>query len=324
VDQVTIPAIQTKPDTATPVEVAGSQNAGVPAAQPKWYRWRKDGTDLAKYLMDSEVQTYAFSVAANVVLSFIPLIYLLTSISHGVFHQKPGEGMDLAIKDMFHYFVPTEHYQIIVDPNAKADFSSAAAAMLMRMAPRHSVKVFSLFMILVGFTGIFVPLEVALNQAWGVKKGRGMVMNQVVALGLALGIVVLGLVSMAINAGAREALAFVFFHNVDNFVYRLISFLFLVATTGAASILFFFAIYWLLPNKEIPWKPVFRVAAVTGAIWIVAKYIFLLAMPLLDLETMYGPFQTSVGLLFWAYVSGLILFAGAQFSVTRLGAKVKE
>jgi len=25
-----------------------------------------------------------------------------------------------------------------------------------------------------------------------------------------------------------------------------------------------------------------------------------------------------VGLLFWAYISGLILFAGAQFSVTRL------
>jgi membrane protein/epoxyqueuosine reductase len=27
----------------------------------------------------------------------------------------------------------------------------------------------------------------------------------------------------------------------------------------------------------------------------------------------------SVGLLFWAYISGLILFAGAQFSVARLG-----
>jgi uncharacterized BrkB/YihY/UPF0761 family membrane protein len=26
-----------------------------------------------------------------------------------------------------------------------------------------------------------------------------------------------------------------------------------------------------------------------------------------------------VGLLFWAYLSGLILFAGAQFSVARIG-----
>jgi uncharacterized BrkB/YihY/UPF0761 family membrane protein len=38
----------------------------------------------------------------------------------------------------------------------------------------------------------------------------------------------------------------------------------------------------------------------------------------MDLATLYGPFQVSVGLLFWSYVSGLILFAGAQFSVSRL------
>jgi uncharacterized BrkB/YihY/UPF0761 family membrane protein len=36
---------------------------------------------------------------------------------------------------------------------------------------------------------------------------------------------------------------------------------------------------------------------------------------------MYGPFYVSVSLLFWAYISGLILFAGAQFSVARWGQK---
>jgi uncharacterized BrkB/YihY/UPF0761 family membrane protein len=42
-------------------------------------------------------------------------------------------------------------------------------------------------------------------------------------------------------------------------------------------------------------------------------------LPLMDLEALYGRFYVSVTLLFWAYVSGLILFAGAQFSVARLG-----
>jgi uncharacterized BrkB/YihY/UPF0761 family membrane protein len=41
----------------------------------------------------------------------------------------------------------------------------------------------------------------------------------------------------------------------------------------------------------------------------------------LDLNALYGPFRVSVSLLMWAYVSGLILFAGAQFSVTRWGDK---
>jgi membrane protein/epoxyqueuosine reductase len=41
----------------------------------------------------------------------------------------------------------------------------------------------------------------------------------------------------------------------------------------------------------------------------------------MHLYDLYGAFQVSVGLLFWGYISGLILFAGAQFSVARLGDK---
>jgi uncharacterized BrkB/YihY/UPF0761 family membrane protein len=41
----------------------------------------------------------------------------------------------------------------------------------------------------------------------------------------------------------------------------------------------------------------------------------------MHLKDLYGAFSVSVGLIFWAYVSGLILFAGAQFSVARLGDK---
>jgi uncharacterized BrkB/YihY/UPF0761 family membrane protein len=52
---------------------------------------------------------------------------------------------------------------------------------------------------------------------------------------------------------------------------------------------------------------------------LVARFLFVLVLPHLDLRALYGPFFISVGLLFWAYVSGLILFAGAQFSVARMG-----
>ena len=46
----------------------------------KWYRWRKDGTALVSYLLDSEVHTFAFSVAANAILSFIPFTVLLYTL----------------------------------------------------------------------------------------------------------------------------------------------------------------------------------------------------------------------------------------------------
>jgi uncharacterized BrkB/YihY/UPF0761 family membrane protein len=92
-------------------------------------------------------------------------------------------------------------------------------------------------------------------------------------------------------------------------------------STGVASILFFFSIYWLLPNRKVPWRPVLRTSIVTGIIWLLAKMVFVQVLPHLDLKALYGPFYVSVGLLFWAYVSGLILFAGAQFSVARWGDK---
>ena len=130
--------------------------------------------------------------------------------------------------------------------------------------------------------------------------------------------VVLGMGSVYINANARIALAFIFFQHVDNFVFKSISFVMLATTTGIASILFFFCIYWLLPNRKVPWRPVFRTAVITGIIWLLSKYIFIAFLPHLDLRALYGPFYVSVGLLFWAYTSGLIMFAGAQFSVTHL------
>ena len=283
------------------VELAIIPAVAVTVEESKWFLWRSNGTALIRYLLDSEVHTFAFSVAANAILSFIPFIVLLYKLARSVFHS---EAMVKVISDMVLYFFPSN--QIFVRDNLNV------------IALRGGVQIFSLVMILIACTGIFLPLEVALNQAWGVKKSRNYLHNQAIAFGLALLMVALGMGSVYINVSARDALAFTFFQHVDNFVFKGISFLLLAATTGVASILFFFAIYWLLPNCKVPWRPVFRTAAVTGVIWLLSKYIFGAILPYLDLEALYGRFYVSVGLLFWAYASGLILFAGAQFSVTRL------
>jgi membrane protein len=279
------------------------QSPVAPAAQPKWYRWRRDGKALIAYILDSEVHTFAFSVAANAILSFIPFIVLLYTLSGTVFHSA---AMVKAVSEMVNYFLPT---------TAKAGYLTYN---LEKIVP-HSVQALSLIMILVSCTGIFLPLEVALNQAWGVTKSRNYLFNQLVAFGLALLMVALALVSIVVNAGAQGILTFVFFHHVDNIFYQGISYAWLSVSTGVASILFFFSIYWILPNRKVPWRPVLRTSIVTGIVWLLAKIVFVQVLPHLDLGALYGPFYVSVGLIFWGYVSGLILFAGAQFSVTRLG-----
>jgi membrane protein len=289
--------------TAGSVDVAERPTAEL-AKHSKWYHWRKDGKALIAYLLDSEVHTFAFSVAANAILSFIPFIVLLYTLARSVFHS---DMMASVVGDIVRYFFPSN--QVFV------------AATLAAAARSNGARAFSLVMILISCTGIFLPLEVALNQAWGVTKSRNYLLNQTVAFGLALIMVALGMGSVTLNAFARQMLEVAFFHHTDNVAFYSISFLLLAATTGIAVILFFFCVYWILPNRRVPPRPILRTAIVTGIIWLVSKYLFVAVLPHLDLEKLYGAFYVSVGLLFWGYFSGLILFAGAQFSVARWGQK---
>jgi membrane protein/epoxyqueuosine reductase len=301
------------------IEAPRATDVEQPAKQSKWYHWRKDGTALIHYLLDSEVHTFAFSVAANAILSFIPFIVLLYTLAESVFHHS--EMMKKVIDAMVVYFLPSNQ-----------DFVARNLDHVALVASRHGVQAFSLIMILIACTGIFLPLEVALNQAWGVTKSRNYLHNQVIAFGLAILMVVLGMASILLNAGVRSVLEFIFDHQTDikiidwilQFTLQGTELVVLTATTGAASIAFFFSIYWLLPNRKVPWRHVLSTSIYTGVIWLVSKYIFVLLLPHMHLEDLYGQFYVSVGLLFWAYVSGLILFAGAQFSVARLGDKNKD
>jgi membrane protein len=297
----------------TSIQIASTVDAVEHPTRSKWYRWRTEGKAVIDYLLDSEVHTFAFSVAANAIISFIPFVVLLYTLAQSVFHSAPNGAMVRIINQMVVYFLPSA----TKDPNWLVKNMQAAAA----LSSRHGVQIFSLVVILISCTGIFLPLEVALNQAWGVAKSRNYIYNQVIAFGLALIMAVLGMASILINEAVQGALAVAFFGHTQNILFQSLSYLWLAATTGVACIVFFFFIYWLLPNRKVPWRPVMRTAMVTGVAWLGARLVFVAVLPHLDLRTVYGPFFVSVGLLFWAYISGLILFAGAQFSVSRLGGK---
>lgn len=288
-----------------------------PAAQSKWYVWRKSGTALIAYLLDSEVHTFAFSVAANAIISFIPFVVLLYTLALSVFHSQAMKGV---VDDMVNYFLPSATKQS--DWLATTIVSEAVLPLL----KHHGAQAFSLVMILVACTGIFLPLEVALNQAWGVSKSRNYLFNQTIAFGLALLMLGLGVASMVVNVNVDKVLAIALVHDSNNWFFRILnysydalSYLWLTVSTGVASILFFFSVYYVLPNRKVPWRPVLRTSVVTGIVWLISRFIYAAVLPHLDFQSLYGPFYVSVGLLFWAYISGLILFAGAQFSVARWG-----
>lgn len=252
---------------------------------------------LARYLVKGEVHTYAFSVAANVILSLFPFIVLMLTLSRSVFHSK---AMEAVVGDLFRSLLPTAQ-----------DF------VLRNAHPHKGAQVFSILMLLVSSTGVFLPLEVALNDVWGVRTNRNYLHNQIVSLGLALAVGALAMASVAFSAAQKSVMTWVFMQHTDNIVFTFISDGFLNICALIASILLFFLIYWILPNRTIPARAVLPTAIVIGVLWEIAKYLYVLALPKLDFQAVYGPFYISAGLMMWAFLSGLLLLAGAHFSATR-------
>ena len=256
---------------------------------------------LFRYLSRTEVHTYAFSVAANVILSLFPFIVLLLTVTDRVFHSH---RMELVIGDMLRSLLPTGQDFVVRN-------------MTWLVHSQKKVAVFSIFMLLVSSTGIFLPLEIALNHVWGVKENRSYWRNQLVSLGLACAVGILALASVAFSAEHESLLTRMFFGHTQNVAFRVLAQHGLKVLGGAASISIFFLIYWLLPNRRIPALSVLPSAIVTGLVWEGAKLAYIVALPWLDLRSVYGPFAISAGLMMWAFLSGLILLAGAHFTATR-------
>jgi membrane protein len=261
----------------------------------------KEIWSLIRYMAQTEVHTYAFSVAANAILSLFPFIVMMFTIARLVFHSH---AMESAIADMIRYFLPTG--QEFVTKNMEI----VAHA-------RTGVRFASVVMLLISSTGVFLPLEVALNRVWGVTRNRSYFMNQVVALGLAAGIGTLALLSVALTAAQQTILQSVFFGHTNNVVFVFISHWLLQISAAIASIMLFFLIYWILPNRKLPVRAVLPTAIVIGLSWELAKMLYVASLPWMDLHSVYGPFSVSVSLMLWAFVTGLLLLAGAHYSATR-------
>jgi YihY family inner membrane protein len=256
---------------------------------------------LVKYLTQTDVHTYAFSVAANVILSLFPFIVLLLTIARKVFHSA---AMVAVISELMRSYLPIGQDFVMNNMN-------------LLVHPHKGVQLFSVFMLLVSSTGVFLPLEVALNNVWRAPGNRSYLHNQVVSLGLALAVGLLAMFSVAVSTAQKSLMNFLFGTHADNFFYALLSKGFIEVLATMSSVTLFFLIYWLLPNRKIPALAVLPTAVVTGLLWEGAKYLYVVVLPHLNLQDVYGPFRISVGLMLWAFLSGLMLLAGAHFSATR-------
>ncbi len=246
--------------------------------------------------MQTEVHVYAFAVAANILMSFFPFLVVIISLCRSFLHWRAA--VDIILQTLNTYF--PESFGV----NFRYYLLTAAS---------HRFSWLSLFILLFAANGIFVPLEVALNRIWHVKKNRSLLRNQILSLGLivACGILVLANVSFTtVNAQFLHARFGSSYWNSDlqSIVLRLVA----LPITG----LMIFLVFYVLPNTRVPIRRVLPAAVAVSVLLEISKYLNVLTWPWLRSKLMEEtpPFVQSISILLWSFMATLIILAGAEWS----------
>jgi YihY family inner membrane protein len=278
-----------KPDTS----------AFEPFIEGRVRRWRP----TIRYLSQTEVHVYALAIAASVLLSFVPFLIVMLTLVREVFHVPAAESaLYLALHDYF--------------PRDLGDFIANNLKLNMSKAHHGRFQITSVVLLLFTANGVFEPLEVALNRAWGVAENRSYLKNQLLSFFLILlcGGLVLGSVMLtAVNEKyvSTEFGIGVFPPWMQLAIFKLAAI--------PVTIVALFLTYWILPNRSVPVKRILPVAVLVGLALEVLKYAFFRAWPWLNQKFIneYSPFQQSASILVLSMATSLVVLAGAEWSARK-------
>ncbi|HEX3746289.1 MAG TPA: YihY/virulence factor BrkB family protein [Bryobacteraceae bacterium] len=269
----------------------------LPDVRPWWTRVRP----TAHYLVETEAHVYALAIAASVLLAFFPFLIVMISVCRDVL-KWPGavDAIQLAVKDLF-----AGKAGEVIDYNIGFSW----------YIPKLSYT--SILLLLFTANGIFEPLEVALNRAWGVTANRSYLKNQAISLGMVVACGVLALVSLRLTALGGQFLTHApgFLAPVSTFANHL----FYKLAAIPVSIFALFLVYWLLPNRKVDPGRVAPVAIVVGLVLEGLKYLNMLLADAIHqkLDREYKMFEYSATILLWSFVAALVVLAGAHWTARR-------
>jgi uncharacterized BrkB/YihY/UPF0761 family membrane protein len=252
-----------------------------------------------RYLSQTEVHVYALSIAASVLLSLYPFLTVMFSLVRFLNSSVAEQALWVAVKDYF----PGE-LGVFIQRNLLANLDK----------PGHSrFQLVSLVLLMITANGVFEPLEVALNRAWGAATNRTYLRNQLMSFGLILlcgGLVIGSAMLTAVNQGFVQS-------RIGGTIPTWATLVLFKLVAVPLTMLALFLTYWLLPNCRVPLRPLIRVSIAVGGALEVLKYVARAAWPWLNAKLVneYDVFSHSVAVLLFSMVGSLIVLAGAEWTV---------
>ncbi|MCS7315999.1 MAG: YihY/virulence factor BrkB family protein [Bryobacterales bacterium] len=263
--------------------------------------WRRVRPTL-DYWLQTEVHVYALAIAASFMLSFFPFLIVMASFCRWVLGWRAGAAAVYAALN--EYF-----------PGELGDFIAHNLRVVVQ--DRGALPLVSLLLLLVTANGIFVPLEVALNRAWGVAENRSYWRNQALSTVLAFACGTLVLAATILTGMSPRVLESLlgdvpaWAEGPAVWVLKLAAIPFL----PAALLL----VYWRLPNRPMNWREVAPVAVWVGLLLQILQYLNWLTWPLwrAKMRREYGPFYYSVSIILWSFLAAMVVLAGAEWAARR-------
>ncbi len=269
--------------------------------------WTRRRWNVREVLRESFVNFYkedslmvSASIAYHSLLCVFPLMLLLLGLS-GLYIRHYELSGRLAI--VLGRYLPM-----------KPDFIMQNIAGISHAYGR--VSLISFLLLLWSSSGVFLPLEKALNRAWEVEKARSWWRSRAVALEMALIFAILILTSSAlvgVNVYVHKWIERWTFHGATGLkeaAYHVL----IISTTFGMTLAMFLVLFERLPNRPMRFRQVLPSAMLTAIFWEAARSIFTLLLPAFNYRHVYGSIGAVVALMTWAYISSAVMLFGAQIS----------
>jgi membrane protein len=244
------------------------------------------------------------AVAFYSVLSFAPLLILVISLGSLLF------GSGGAQREM------VEQFQRLIGPEG-----ARVVAGVLRHAHEPATGMLAgivgIAVLLFGASGVFVQLRDALNDLWEVdprERPQGLVglfKDRFLSFGMVLAIGFLLLVSLALSAALEASGRSL--SNLGGFPPVVWEILNTLAALGVVTALFA-AIFRFVPDIRLPWRGIWRGAALTAVLVTVGKALIGVYLGRAGVGSAYGAAGSLVVLVIWIYYSAQIFFFGATFT----------
>ncbi len=184
------------------------------------------------------------------------------------------------------------------------------------------IGLLSFLLLLWSSSGVFVPLEKALNRAWEAPQGRTWWKSRLLALEMAfvvgfLILVAAGFVGVELYFRKRlEVILGPSLHALASLIYHFLT----AVSSFAVALLTFLVVFQRLPNRPMRLRQAFPGALLTATLWETARWLFTVFLPFFNYRHVYGSIGVMVSLMTWNYIASAVMLFGAQVSRTLYGS----